>query len=146
MRWHAVVTVVLVLVATGCDVNPFDGPNPVAEYELISIAGEPLPAAAVVNENDEPQVVVISSRLTLHPDRRGEEDGRSRFPQEGGDIIVDVSSEFGYQLDGNEIRITYDCPDLASCIAGPHLIGRLSDDGIVFEVALGRTPRVYRRR
>jgi hypothetical protein len=146
MRWTALISAVAVLSAAGCDVNPFDGPEAVAEYELVSIDGAPLPAVAVVNENNEPQVVVVSSRLVLYPDRRGKEHGLQRFPQNDGTTTVDVSSEFGYQIDGNEIRITYDCPDLASCIAGPHLVGRLSHEGIVVEVALGRTPRVYRRR
>ncbi|MFN0181659.1 MAG: hypothetical protein ACKVZ0_22855 [Gemmatimonadales bacterium] len=146
MRWTALIPAVAVFAAAGCDVNPFDGPEASAEYELVSIDGEPLPAAAVVNENNVPQVVVISSRLVLYPNRRGEEHGRQQFPQNDGNATVDISAEFSYRIDGNEIWITYDCPDLASCIAGPHLIGRLSDDGILVDVALGRTPRVYRRR
>ncbi len=127
----------------GCQFNPFDGGATVGEYDLVSIAGDPLPAPFVV-QGAQVVVTVVSSRIRLWNDHRGEEVARQLG--QGRTSPYETTTEFGFTIEGNTIRITYDCPDLASCIAGPHLEGRIDDQGMVFSRALGLTPLRYVRR
>ena len=127
----------------GCQFNPFGGGNSLREYDLVSIADDPLPAPFVV-QGAQVLVTVISSRIRLRTDHRGEEVVQQLVS--GQSSPNETTTEFGFTIEGNTIRITYDCPSLASCIAGPHLEGRIDDQGVVFSRALGLTPLRYGRR
>ncbi len=142
MRSTAAILTTLGLLA-GCQFNPFGGDNSVGDYDLVSIAGDPLPAPFVV-QGAQVLVTVVSSRIRLRNDHRGEEVVRQLVS--GQSSPNENTIEFGFTIEGNTIRITYDCPDLASCIAGPHLEGRIDDQGMVFSRALGLTPLRYVRR
>lgn len=138
MRSPVAILTMLGLLA-GCQFNPFGG-NPVSDYDLVSIAGDPLPAPFVV-QGAQVLVTVVSSRIRLRNDHRGEE--VSRRLVQGQTSPNETTTEFEFRIEGNTIRITYDCPPLASCIAGPHLEGRIDDQGMVFSRALGLTPLRY---
>lgn len=133
----------LTLLTGGCALNPFGSGN-LGEYDLVSIHGEQLPAAYIVQPGTNLTLVeVLSSRIVLRDDRTGEEKVKQRQP---GGRVEEITNRFSFQTEGAAIRITYDCPDFASCIAGPHLIGRTTDSGLVFDSALGRTPLVLTKR
>ncbi len=142
MRSTPAILTMLGLLA-GCSFNPFGGDNSVGDYDLVSIAGDPLPAPFVV-QGAQVLVTVVSSRIRLRNDHRGEEVVRQLVS--GQSSPNENTTEFGFIIEGNTIRITYDCPAFASCIAGPHLEGRIDNQGMVFSRALGLTPLRYVRR
>ncbi len=142
MRSTAAILTLLGLLAS-CQFNPFCGNQSIGDYDLVSIAGDPLPAPFVV-QGARVLVTVVSSRIRLRSNHRGEEVVRQLA--QGQTSPVEVTNQFGFTIEGNPIQITYDCPDLASCIAGPHLEGWIDDQGMAFSRALGLTPLWYVRR
>lgn len=131
---------------SGCGEGPSDTLG-VAEFELVSIAGQPLPAPSVLALDGRPLVVMVSSRIRFLPNNRGVEQARQQYPVAGQPTEEqDVDLPFRYTLSGTVIRIHYDCNDTGSCIAGPHLVGTLEAGRLVFDQALGRVPLEYRRK
>ena len=118
--------------------------NPTASianvYILRSIANVALPAAYAPNP-DYPNRL-ISGALILN------EDGTGRFEAiaelELGGATFEFDSELQWSREGNNLTITLACNDIASCVAGPHFTGTLSDDRLTVPASnVMRTPLVF---
>lgn len=131
------------LVACSDPASPEPDPpaNVTGVYELKTIAGADLPA---------PYLPVTSSYLasrvshviTLLEDGTGTS---VAVTQEGvsGDTYEE-NSTFSWTLNGATLSITFDCPELGSCIAGPHLVGTVTETSLtVTESPIMRVPMVF---
>ncbi len=88
----------LTLLTGGCALNPFGSGN-LAEYDLVSIHGEQLPAAYVVQPGTNLTLVeVLSSRIVLRDDRTGEEKVTQRQP---GGPVEDITNRLSFQNRGS---------------------------------------------
>ena len=110
-------------------------------YVMRSIANDPLPAPWA--PNDAVSGRILGSSMMISDDGKGlwfatyEGEGGQTYHQDSG---------FAYTRDGNDIAITLTCPPNASCIAGPHLVGRILEDGLRITTSnVIRTPVVFER-
>jgi hypothetical protein len=79
----------------------------------------------VMAQNEFVVIWVLSDTIHLAPDGTGTISGVREFvPLQGGtgDGPVHIETPLHYRVFGNQIQMDFDCPDLANCIAGPHLI------------------------
>jgi hypothetical protein len=136
----------IAILAVGCG-SPTDS-NPLAgTFVLRTIAGEALPALAW--ETEYTAIHIIADTLLIPPRGRAEErrtaEVHSSVPHHSQKVHT-TSSEIGIRLAAGRLELSYVCPPNANCVAGPHLIGRLTDVGLTFETASGmRVPLVYER-
>jgi hypothetical protein len=110
-------------------------------YVMRSIAGDPLPAPWAPNDAVTGRMLGSSVLLT--------DDGKGRYlatyEHDGGQTFQQ-NSELTYTRDGADIAITFTCPPDALCIAGPHLVGRILEDGLRITTSnVIRTPVMFDR-
>ncbi|HJU65579.1 MAG TPA: hypothetical protein VJ596_07870 [Gemmatimonadaceae bacterium] len=115
-------------------------------YLLRTIAGEGLPAVIARTENF--TVRVISGTLHLSPDGKGivstvrEVEG----PGESSPTRTRSTSAVSWVRTSDRIELIFTCPPNASCVAPPHLVGRVDGQRLVFEIAFNEpVPQVYER-
>jgi hypothetical protein len=126
------------------------GPRDVAgTYVLERVGVEPVPA--VIFRDGQGTVRVVADTLRLRVD------GRGSFvfihviePAIGGaapEAPTRIEIDFTYDLVGSTIEISYDCPPMALCIAGPHAIARRFASGLVVQETFGDDAalRIYKR-
>jgi hypothetical protein len=121
------------------------GPELAERYVLRSIDGDALPA--VFREGDFATLSIIADTLFLAVDGSGYEVQllESLSKADGQSHTYTSVSELEYSVTDGNITVAYECPDVASCIAPPHLVGAVTITGIVFDVALGRVPLQFER-
>ncbi len=143
--------VLLLLAPAGCrhgePLNPDLGaPRVPATYVLRSAGGAAVPVVWISNESVTITVVADTMRLreggqgrrVLVEEYREETPPAPRMHREAG--------RFDYTRRGDRIEISLPCADMASCVAPPHFVGRITPDGLVFEQALNyRVPLRYER-
>jgi hypothetical protein len=116
---------VLCSALAGCD-GLFDPSAPAARFVLRT---EP----PVVLETDVVRIQILEDRLWLEPDAtaRREVTEHLDFPSPGPrDTTVTYDEEYTYETDGSTIELTYVCDPRALCIAGPHLTGQMTSEGM----------------
>jgi hypothetical protein len=113
-------------------------------YVLKSIAGVQLPAPYVENAIEDSRVVADTIALTA--------DGKGvrRITYSGYPAPQDFRrhvNELTYTQSGGRVEINFVCNDTGDCIAGPHLAGAVTDDGMTIDQSAVFTlkPFVYTR-
>jgi hypothetical protein len=149
------------LTAVGCRATTDPDPFRVGRvFVLQSIAGLALPAPEAFNTAC--GSVVVADTLVLYGNGTGLRRTVQDVPSYDGAVNPDTCEpaasspkkritqqhEFEYRTNGSAIDVDYPCNDviivMASCIAGPHHSGTLTDEGLVFDVSrTGRAPLVY---
>jgi hypothetical protein len=129
----------------GCsDTSGPDGPPGI--YRLERYEGRELPA--IVNQSSAGTVFIVSQRVILGDDGKGEisTEGRSvdgAHPQ-GSDFSY--AQALSYVVRGARIEITLICPPYADCIAGPHLVGERIVGGFALgPITSSRPASTYKR-
>lgn len=136
----------IAVLAIGCG-TPTDAKPLAGTYVLRTIAGDPLPALAWQTEYT--AIHIVADTLLIRPRGRAEErrmvEVHSFVPHHSQKVHT-TRSELGIRFAPGRLELTYVCPPNANCVAGPHLIGRLTDEGLTIETASGmRVPLVYER-
>ena len=110
-------------------------------YVLETIAGESLPTTYI--PNSVVTVLAYADTLSIHADGTGER--RTVHQGDGPDGRVTDDIMFHWTGSLPNVLITFDCPDLALCIQGPHLAGSFSMDGklTITQSTVNRVPLVY---
>ena len=121
------------------------GPDIAERYVLRSIDDDPLPA--VFRDGDFATLSIIADTLFLAVDGTGHEVQllESISKADGQAHTYTSVSDLEYTVTDGNISVAYECPDMASCIAPPHLVGAVTITGIVFDFALGRVPLRFER-
>jgi len=121
------------------------GPEMAERYVLRSIDGDALPA--VFRDGDFATLSIFADTLFLAVDGTGYEVQllESISKADGQAHTYTSVSDLEYAVTDGNISVAYECPDMASCIAPPHLVGAVTITGIVFDVALGRVPLQFER-
>jgi hypothetical protein len=161
VRGTAFVIMVGSIAALGCraavDPDPFRTGQ---VFVLQSIAGVALPAPEA--QNAACGSLVVADTLVLYDNGTGLRRTVQDVPSYEGAVNpvtcepaasspkrrIARDYEFEYRLNGSAIEVDYPCNDviivMASCIAGPHHIGTLTAQGLVFDVSrTSRAPLVY---
>ena len=114
-------------------------------YVLTSIAGRALPAPYAQNLALDDRVQ--AGTLTLGADGRGE--WTLRIAEAATGRVRDSREPFDYawQGGGGRFAASFRCPDTASCIAPPHLFGRVAEGGglVIDSSRVTRAPMLYVR-
>ena len=118
--------------------------TPIADvYMLRSIADVALPAPYAPNP-DYPNRL-ISGNLILYEDGTGHWEAIVEI--EVGGATFDTDTDLVWSRRGNELTITLECNDTASCVAGPHFSGIVGDDRLIVPTStIMRTPLVFEER
>jgi len=121
------------------------GPEVDETYVLRSVAGDALPA--LFRDGDFATLNIIADTLFLVSDGTGYEVQLFEMVSkaDGSSHTYTSVSNLDYAVADGNIEISYECPDLASCIEPPHLTGAVTITGIVFDFALGRVPLQFER-
>lgn len=145
LRSFFLLPILAALAPAGCD-SPLSPSEVAGTYVLALVNDAPLPA--VVSENEWGTVTILADTLRLHSDRRGEGitvQREERHYQGGLEISTNkLQRTFGFTLKDRRIEIHFPCPPNANCIAGPHLVGHPTGEGLELSSAYGKL--VYRRR
>jgi hypothetical protein len=114
-------------------------------YVLRSVAGDPLPA--VFRDGDFTTLHLLADTLFLRTDGTGYEVRLQELVDKSDGSTNRYTSEnnLEYTLQDGRIEIAYECADMGSCIAPPHLAGAVTITGIVFDLSLGRVPLLFER-
>jgi hypothetical protein len=113
-------------------------------YVLRSIAGIALPAAYAPNLDLPARK--LADTLFLRGDGTGEI--HATIEEALGGAVIRQDGQVTYTQHGNDLEVSYVCPSnaAAQCLAQPHLTGRLTFTGILFDrAAVSRAPLVYER-
>lgn len=123
----------LAATASGCDDPIF--PEVVADtYVLVGIDGATLPVVFLQNESV--TVSVVEDTFRIRDDGTGSHTRTQHVVEQGPEPTESSNTwtaEFTYELRGDGFEVSYECPDLTSCIAPPHEIARWVPDGFVLE-------------
>jgi hypothetical protein len=115
--------------------------SPIAEnYMLIEIGGQSLPAPYAMN----PQMShrILSAGMQFNASGTGT--WTWTFELEPNGAHQTLTQGISWTKNGNTIEVTFDCNDTASCIAGPHLVGDVSDGRIDVKTSnVMRAPMVF---
>ncbi|HST59177.1 MAG TPA: hypothetical protein VLK84_10820 [Longimicrobium sp.] len=125
MNRSLVVIALLCAAVSGCD-SLLDPPAPAARYVLRT---EP----PVVLETDAARIQILEDRLWLEPDATARRVVTEHldFPSPGPrDTTVTYDEEYTYETDGSTIELSFVCDPRALCIAGPHLTGQMTSEGM----------------
>lgn len=139
-----IVAVMILVAASACDATtaPDDF---VAEYALVSLASQALPASPSTHE---PVTTILADTVRLRIDGTGERvvwyvSGNLR-------ALFTDRDELTWRAIGDSLEVSFPCDDvvLASCIAPPHLAGRIGA-GMQWLIAhapiYNEAPAVYQR-
>jgi hypothetical protein len=120
-------------------------PEVAEAYVLRSIAGDQLPA--VFSDGDFVTLRILADTLFLAADGTGYEARLSEMVDKANGSTNRFSSEtnFDYLVANGRIEISYECADMGSCIAPPHLAGAVTITGLACDVSLGRVPLLFER-
>jgi len=136
--------------ATDAAAGPSQSPGLTARmYVLRKVAGAGLPA--VLLDNVHATIVSLADTIWLEPDGTGVEVSTEQSQDKGaaeGPITRTDERPFSYGLDRNRIEIAFECNDviIRSCSPPPHLMGVLTESGLLLDHALYyRTPLEYER-
>jgi hypothetical protein len=131
----------------GCRTSDVDGPSHALHgtYVLQTVSGAPLPALA--NGAHMTDFIIVVD--TLYIDGKGDGIEVMVASRPGVAGVERQKVTFKLSIGAEDVVIVnYFCPDggLASCLAGPHHVGRLTVLGLTYESsAMYRSPMVYRR-
>jgi hypothetical protein len=115
-----------------------------AAFALVRIAGEALPTYAYVTPGFPSTVIADTLRMNLDGTGASVSVERREPPAPDAPQLHRNESTFQYRIEGARVEISFDCPPLASCVAPPHMVGRLTGDGIRFDYVLSaRVPQDY---
>jgi hypothetical protein len=126
--------------------GPGDAPG---IFVLTQVQQDPLPT--VLSENEYFAVRVFSDTIRLREDGTGSISGvRESVPLQGGSSAgpIHIANGLHYRVVDGRIEIEFDCPPLATCIAGPHLIADRQGDHLVATWGphmSGRSPLSYQK-
>ena len=121
------------LLSTACDSPSEPAPTLNANgYVLQSIDGVPLPAPWAPSGTVTSRM--RSATLTLHEGGTGT--WHAVIEETPGGATITEDRDLTYVLDGTHLEISYQCNDLGSCIAGPHLVGSLTSHGLTITTSL----------
>lgn len=144
--WLYSVLALSIALASGC--SDSSGPVPASEtFVLRQVEQDPLPT--VMAQNEFFVIRVLSDTIRLAQDGTGTISGvRESVPLQGGtgDGPVHIETTLHYRVLGDQIQMDFDCPDLATCIAGPHLIANRSGTSLTATWGphmSGRSPLIY---
>lgn len=138
---------VLLLLSLGCS-GALTGPAPEGRFVLQSIDGDPVPAVWVAHAAGVTEI--LADTLWLDTASRGSRSVIYRSTEAGGTPNTYRAEEsFTHTRVDGRIEISIDCRDVivrtASCVAPPHMVGRIDEaDALVVEAFNGRRMR-YRR-
>jgi hypothetical protein len=113
-------------------------------YVLRSIAGIALPAPYA--QNPQHNARILADTLILREDGTGE--WRALIEQSLNGPTNTARIEVTFTQDGDDIAVSFVCPDLASCVAPPHYVGEALSGGdrIEFRTSrVTRAPLIYAR-
>jgi hypothetical protein len=111
-------------------------------YALQSVAGVSLPAPYA--PNTEYNGLLVADSIAFRADGTGLR--HWVYQDEGSTDRHELYQDFNWTRDGNDVAITFVCPDLALCIAGPHLVGTIDEVSVVItDSKVTRQPLVYQR-
>jgi len=144
--------VIAALAVLGC--SPEREPTGTAElrlsetYVLRTIAGDAVPA--VFTDHEFATRRILADTLVLANRGMGREVQVLEFlDKTTGEVTTHTATyDLTFTVDDGRIEIGYECNDviiIASCIAPPHLAGMVGSTGILFDLALGRTPLAFDR-
>ena len=120
----------MLLFPAGCD-SPTGARLADDVYALTSVGGEPVPTVLFAFEGT--TVVVLADTLRFSSHAPGTHVRRQEVTHDtdpGSPRVERYEAEFGYRITGDRIEISYVCPPFASCVAGPHLTGVITDGTI----------------
>ena len=111
-------------------------------YALQTVAGVALPAPYATNPSYNGLLVADSLAF-----RQGGTGLRHWvYQEEGSTQRVALEEDFNWTREGNSIAITFVCPPMALCIAGPHLVGTIDEVTLtITQSVVTRQPLVYQR-
>jgi hypothetical protein len=150
LRRPALAALLAMTTVAGCSLTGPDRDE--GEYVLVSLKGTPVPT--VTTELPSLLVIVVADTIVLRDDGTGVRTSVSDsyemidgVPSGAEPNRVRSSTSITWSTVLGLFEAAFVCPPNANCIAGPHIIGRFSDDGLVLERDLGRQgPARYRRR
>jgi hypothetical protein len=111
-------------------------------YALQSVAGIALPApyaqSTIYNG------LLVADSIAFRADNTGLR--HWVYQDENSTERHTVDTDFTWTRSGNDLTITFVCPPLALCIAGPHLVGTIDEVSIVItDSKVTRQPLIYQR-
>jgi len=120
-------------------------PEVAEAYVLRSVAGEQLPA--LFRDGDLAALWILADTLFLAEDGTGYEARLSEMVDkaDGSTNRFTSRTNFDYAQANGRIEISYECADMGSCIAPPHLAGAVTITGLACDVSLGRVPLLFER-
>jgi len=131
----------LAVLAAGCESSTLSRETLSGTFVLETYNGQPLPYETASLENA--RFYLLESTIELSSNGTGTETAVTRTdfrdPALADKTEAGVSS-FGYEVDGDRLRVTYACPPNATalCAPGPHAIGRFEgEDELVVTVFNG---------
>jgi len=134
--------VLCILFAAGCSLVQEPQAFLGTRYVLRSIEGVPLPARYA--ENRSLTTLMTADTLELRDDGTGAWRPTTLEPETS--VQSRQNTEVTFTRSGNTISVVMRCPPGALCIRPPHLVGTISDNGIVFtESLVSRAPLVFDR-
>lgn len=131
----------IIAAAMGCSLEDL---SPIGRdfYALESVAGVPLPAPYA--PNDAYNGLVIADSIMFREDGTGLR--HAVYQEENSTEKYALDDDLNWTRNGNTIAITFVCPPMASCIAGPHLTGTIEETTLtITDSKVTRHPLVYRR-
>lgn len=111
-------------------------------YALQTVAGIPLPAPYA--QNPYYNGLLVADSMSFRDDGTGLR--HAVYQDENSTSQYASDEDFNWTRGGNSIAVTFVCPPMASCIAGPHLTGTIDETTItITDSKVTRGPLVYRR-
>ena len=129
------------LALAGC--SDSTGPGNDSRFVLESINGQALPVTMLYGGTVQR---IESDTLVFNAKGRGLRVEHATITSGAGPAKgFRTVQKFTWRVRDGETEVTYECPDLASCLAGPHLSGTLSGDLLSMQVAPDDLTRQRRR-
>jgi hypothetical protein len=145
-RWRYSTLVLSLALTLAC--NDSSGPVPATgTFVLRQVQQDLLPT--VMAQSEFFVIRVLSDTIRLAEDGTGTISGvRESVPVQGGtgDGPVHIETPLHYHILGTQILMDFDCPDMATCIAGPHLIANRVGTNLTATwgpMMIGRSPLIY---
>ena len=142
--------VLAAMVILGCGGSTEPQPTGGVTYVLRRVAGDALPT--LLATNDVGQIRVYADTILLAGDGTGSRSAITEFiptiPGIPNDGPGSSGSPLHYRVGIDRVEISFDCPPNANCVAGPHLVGELREQGLELQwgpLLTGREPMEYAR-